>query len=815
MIAKYCSLKDLDNMAQTKPAFDEQRIPLQNMSFTPDVPSTALAPNEYNRGFNVEADVRGIRGVSGEQEILTDIPGTATFITGGYRGDGYFWFVVATEEGDWLANRGDNKDNPSAGNGGIWININPPGFNQTYIQAQNITGDWNGTVPFFNDAQTPPMFWPDTQNHEETTTGASGTGSTATLTFATLTAVPYAVGDRIIVENVIPAEYNGVQTVTACTTTSVSFSSAATGAQTQAGTISGPIPIMTQYSNTLPVGISDITYVNLTEQQITFDTPYAAAPYAAGEYITISGVNGFFDGVFEVVSCTASTLNYKASPGATYPGGSIGSVAPEYSWNYNPDWSAVHAGFLRLYTTPNVGSILVAGNFTATLLDGTIVNYPVSVQWSQKFGLNEAPGTWEPTLLNVANQLEVPLRGTVLDAFPCNGNLYLQSYWDTVVLSPINFTTTSTPILGVRLFNLGRGLLSANCWCNADNTVYGIDSRDIWVFDGQNFQGLGNQRVKNWFFDQLDPRYVDRVFMVMNTQKNQVEIYFPTIDALDGLPDRMLSYRTDLNVWNPPRQIYNATFACESPVWTGTTHTYTNLSTSNITSSGTGAKFTVFVQGTQYATVVTTGGTGYAVGDTIKIVGTSVGGTTPANDIVITVESVTSAGAIEFFAARGDSSGYNISNPGSRCIVYARGIFGTKPVQKDQGYSNLDSNAIEAEFGRDNIKMIKDYSGKLMVHRILPEIINIDDRGLPLNAATAGTTRIGSVTVGVSAANSVGAEPEFISSQAVDTNTQNPWAQINQNAYRVNSLSLSNTSNTNIWLCSATTWQYTQVEDDR
>jgi hypothetical protein len=43
----------------------------------------------------------------------------------------------------------------------------------------------------------------------------------------------------------------------------------------------------------------------------------------------------------------------------------------------------------------------------------------------------------------------------------------------------------------------------------------------------------------------------------------------------------------------------------------------------------------------------------------------------------------------------------------------------------------------------------------------------------------------------------------------------NPWAQINQNAFRVNTIELGDTSDQNIWMCSATTWQITQVEDDR
>ena len=52
------------------------RTPFVNMSFTPDVAGTQLGPTEYNAGRNVETDVRGIRSVLGDQEILTNAPGT-------------------------------------------------------------------------------------------------------------------------------------------------------------------------------------------------------------------------------------------------------------------------------------------------------------------------------------------------------------------------------------------------------------------------------------------------------------------------------------------------------------------------------------------------------------------------------------------------------------------------------------------------------------------------------------------------------------------------------------------------------------------
>jgi hypothetical protein len=101
-----------------------------------------------------------------------------------------------------------------------------------------------------------------------------------------------------------------------------------------------------------------------------------------------------------------------------------------------------------------------------------------------------------------------------------------------------------------------------------------------------------------------------------------------------------------------------------------------------------------------------------------------------------------------------------------------------------------------------------------MVHRVLPEIVNMNNAELPINPVLEPEL-IGSVSFKVDGANSVGQEPVDTTSQGISTNTDNPWVQIDQNAHRVNALEIGNTSNQNIWMCSATTWQYTQTEDDR
>ena len=387
------------------------------MSFTPDVPSAALAPQEYNAGYNVETDTRGVKSVLGDQLIMDQLTGYPTFVTSGYRNETEYWIIVCCistlsgpAQGRWYAiTPAGTVTNVTPG-----VGADPTAFLPGYTASSAITDSWNGTVLFINDGVNVPMYL---------------------------------------------------------------------------------IPEATEF------------------------------------------------------------YQYDAAP-------------DNYVWNYNNDWSSLSAGFMRVFSTPNVGSILIAGNLTADVISsGLTVNYPATVRWSQAFGLNSGPTTWAPTINNIANELEVPVRGPVIDGFPCNGNFFVCSYWDTVVFSPIAYQSSAAPVLGVRLMNQGRGLLNENCWANADDTVYGVDARDIWVFNGQSFRSLGNQRVKNWFYSNLNPSYPERTFVVNNTSKNQIEIYFADLTSEDGWPNQMLSYRYDLDIFNPPRQVNSASHATETPVW--------------------------------------------------------------------------------------------------------------------------------------------------------------------------------------------------------------------------------------------------------
>lgn len=670
-------------MSQIRKSLQEVRIPFSKMSFTPDVPSTALGPTEYNDGRNVETDVRGIRSMAGDQQILDTLPegsGPPTFITANFRDDNKYWFVVATaaitgQDGQWFACTDDYT----------WTDITPTAStfdSSAYAQNTNITEGWNGTTLFLNDTFNPPLIW-------------------------------------------LPPPDPNTPT---------------------------PPPTLTMYSNQVPLDIDTITPVSTTEKLVTFLTSQAAAPFVIGDYVTITGVYpDVYNGTWQVQNCTTDDVSILCDVTAAYSNG--GAVAPEFSWNYEEGYKSVTAGFLRLYNTPNVGALLVAGDITKVTNDDVIERYPTLFRNSQGFldqngNPLDAPVSWSPSdpAIITADETPLPIRGKIVDAFPCNGQLFVSSYWDTVAVSPLNFATTDTPTLGVRPFNQGRGMLSSNCWSNTDKLVYGIDARDIWVFNGQDFQGIGNQRVKNWFFDQVDPAYYDQIFMQSNTQRNQIEIYYYTEDPevpleLKGVPNKMLSYRYDLDCWNAPRDVSQATFAVEAPVYNydAGTMTYTPLLS-------------------------------------------------------------------------------------TRTVVYAQALAESQIIQKDQGYSFINDANIDSLFRRDNIKLAQDYSTKIMVHRLLPEVVNLGAEP-NLNNEIPIYPSPGEITVTVEGANSVGSIASdnggsivsvglYVDANGTD-NTRSPWAQINQNAFRVNSLSLSNSSNTDIWMCNATTWQITEVEDDR
>ena len=133
------------------------------MSFTPDVPSNALSPTEYNSGYNVETDVRGIKKIFGEEEILTAVPNYAIFMDSGFRSETNWVYIVATRDssdrGRWYMVTTSGVSNITPG-----VGSNPSAYLAGYNADLNITTSWVGNVFFINDTVNNPMYFLPTSN---------------------------------------------------------------------------------------------------------------------------------------------------------------------------------------------------------------------------------------------------------------------------------------------------------------------------------------------------------------------------------------------------------------------------------------------------------------------------------------------------------------------------------------------------------------------------------------------------------------------------------------------------------------------------
>lgn len=224
-----------------------------------------------------------------------------------------------------LAHAQNSGTFPQGGGGGGGT----PGGANTNVQFNN-SGSFGGDAGFnyLGNGNVTHVLGTDTTNRNAltvtgtwnniATTSASGTGSVATLGFAAQTSA-FPVGTQITVAGVTPAGYNGTFSVTASTTTSVSYNNATTGAQTVAGTITTTFdaPLFVNITNTASNGASRVFdfqiggnsffYNNNTDGSLTINQ-LTAAQTGVILNILAGGANQYGFG-FSSLGSSSATLN--------------------------------------------------------------------------------------------------------------------------------------------------------------------------------------------------------------------------------------------------------------------------------------------------------------------------------------------------------------------------------------------------------------------------------------------------------------------------------------------------------------------------
>lgn len=214
-----------------------------------------------------------------------------------------------------------------------------------------------------------------------TATSASGT---ATLTFAAQPTPPFPVGSAITVAGITPAGFNGTFTVTACTTTSVSYANGTAGPQTVAGTIRNRALKVgtTPKSFSIEDAAADISQfrlftgmtVNTLAVSVRPNSMISATFSMVGKDMTISGTS-------VDPSKTASSTNqpfdsYSGAMAIGNAGAALSSVAIITGIDFSITNALAPTFVIGSASTPQLefGMATVEGTITAYFEDASLIN---------------------------------------------------------------------------------------------------------------------------------------------------------------------------------------------------------------------------------------------------------------------------------------------------------------------------------------------------------------------------------------------------------------------------------------------------------
>lgn len=151
--------------------------------------------------------------------------------------------------------------------------------------------------------------------------------------------------------------------------------------------------------------------------------------------------------------------------------------------------------------------------------------FPNLVKWSAAAEPGTIPNSWTPASSNEAGSVELSdAPGAVLCAYPLR---------DTLVIYKRSAMYGATYVGGNSVYSFRKlqsssGCLTRRSVCDINGKHFVVSDGDILITDGTNRVSVGESRVKDYFFNQLDPDNYLNTFCAYNRAKDEVVIGFPT-----------------------------------------------------------------------------------------------------------------------------------------------------------------------------------------------------------------------------------------------------------------------------------------------
>lgn len=353
-------------------------------------------------------------------------------------------------------------------------------------------------------------------------TGASGTGTTATLTYTG----PYAfsIGDLIVVSGINPAGYNGTYVVTASTTSSVSYANATTGAWVSGGIIN---------QNTfINAGNVRFKYYNGIGP-LAAGTGYGIGPYGRGKYGTGTApsantgtpITGVVDWTLDnwgetLIACPLNGPIYRWNPTSGDP------IALNI-----PNAPSVNEG--AFVAMPQRQIVAWGSTFTG-------IKDPLLIRWCDVDNYD----AWIGSPTNQAGSYRMPKGSRIVQCIqgPQQGLIWTDlGCW---AMQYVGFPY----VYQFNELGTGCGLIGRKAATSVNGFVYWMGPSQFYRLSGN---GVEPVRCPVWdvVFQDLDTNNLDKIRVAPNSRFGEITWYFPTISN-GGENEGYVKYNYNLDQWD-------------------------------------------------------------------------------------------------------------------------------------------------------------------------------------------------------------------------------------------------------------------------
>ena len=400
----------------------------------------------------------------------------------------------------------------------------------------------------------------------------------------------------------------------------------------------------TSVTSTLTLTATGLTTNGSGIATLTYATQTGGAPFVIGQSITIAGFTptstsgdvNTVAGTYTVITCTSTQLTFALTGTytATTPFGTVAGTSGLESQINNWTAFASNLNWVGTWTTSTrykFDDFVYYGGITY------VCNTAHVSASTSGLGLENDIGKW--TLFNAGLNYLGTWSGSSV-RYKLND---IVKYGADLFICTTQHTSTGTTIDASKFGIFVNGFEFMNSWSSSNNYAIG----DVVTYGGYTYTAIQNSTSGS---PQI-PSTATTYWQVFTTGLNYVGAWLTGTSYKVGniVTLGAFSYVALLDNSGSQPTASNANWGqlTSGIRWNAAANTtYTNVASTNVSATGSGSPtFTVTRTGTSYSAVIgSTTGTGYTVNDTLKILGSALGGASPSNDLVVKVSTITGGG---------------------------------------------------------------------------------------------------------------------------------------------------------------------------